>query len=98
MFFDIDPLRIGNYTPYEVMLIAKQKRERETRLFEDNITLAWHTEAFARQKKVAEPFKGIERYKEETEKNKLGGGRRSQSNGGRARGNNQVGGEEVWQL
>ena len=52
MLFDIDPLRIGNYTPYEVMLLAKQKRERETRLFEDNITLAWHTEAFARQKKL----------------------------------------------
>ena len=52
MFFDIDPIQIGNYTPYEVMLLAKQKRERETRLFEDNITLAWHTEAFARQKKL----------------------------------------------
>lgn len=52
MFFDIDPMQIGKYTPYEVMLLAKQKRERETRLFEDNITLAWHTEAFARQKKL----------------------------------------------
>lgn len=47
----IAPLQIGNYTPYEVMLLAKQKRERETRQFEYNITLAWHMEAFAMQKK-----------------------------------------------
>lgn len=52
MFFDIDPLQIGEYTPYEVTLLAKQKHERETRQFEDNITLAWHTEAFARQKRL----------------------------------------------
>lgn len=52
MFFDIDPLQIGEYTPYEVALLAKQKRERETRQFENNITLAWHTEAFARQKRL----------------------------------------------
>lgn len=52
MFFEIDPLKIGDYTPYEVVLLAKQRHERETHQFENNITLAWHTEAFARQKKL----------------------------------------------
>lgn len=52
MKLEIDPLQIGEYTPYEVMLLIKQKRERETAAFEKDITLAWHIEAFSRQKKL----------------------------------------------
>lgn len=52
MKLGIDPLRIVDYTPYEVMLLVKQKREKETSEFEKDITLAWHIEAFSRQKKL----------------------------------------------
>ena len=48
--FNIDPLRVGEYTPYEITLIAKQYKENKIQEFESLITLAWHTEAFARQK------------------------------------------------
>lgn len=52
MYFGIDPLKVVEYTPYEITLIAKQQRENETRQFERDLTLAWHTEAFSRQKKL----------------------------------------------
>ena len=40
------------YTPYEIALLAKQYRERQYEQFEDLLSLAWHTEAFSRQKKL----------------------------------------------
>lgn len=48
----IDPLVVGDYTPYELVLIAKQKNKESNQKFENIITLAWHVEAFARQKKL----------------------------------------------
>ena len=52
MHFGIDPLIVGEYTPYELMLIAKQKNQEKQEKFESELTLAWHIEAFARQKKL----------------------------------------------
>ena len=43
---------VGEYTPYELALLAKQKRESEQRKFENDLTLAWHIEAFGRQKRL----------------------------------------------
>lgn len=40
------------YTPYEIALLAKQYREKQYEQFEDLLSLAWHTEAFSRQKKL----------------------------------------------
>lgn len=48
----IDPLVVGEYTPYELVLIAKQKKCEKQEKFESELTLAWHIEAFARQKKI----------------------------------------------
>ena len=48
----VDPLKVGDYTPYELTLIAKQKRNVEQTEFENLLCLAWHTEALARQKKL----------------------------------------------
>jgi len=44
--------------------------------------------SLCKAKEIAELFKDTERCKEETEENKLGECCRTQSNGGRARGNN----------
>ena len=43
---------MAEYTPYEIALLAKQKREKRYQEFEDLLSLAWHTEAFSRQKKL----------------------------------------------
>lgn len=43
---------VGEYTPYELVLIAKQKTQERQDKFESELTLAWHIEAFARQKKL----------------------------------------------
>jgi len=43
---------VAEYTPYEIALLAKQKREKRYQEFEDLLSLAWHTEAFSRQKKL----------------------------------------------
>lgn len=48
----VDPLIVGNYTPHELMLIAKHKKRVEQSDFENMLCLAWHTEALARQKKL----------------------------------------------
>ena len=48
----VDPLVVGEYTPYELSLIAKQKKRAEQTDFENLLCLAWHTEALARQKKL----------------------------------------------
>lgn len=48
----VDPLKVGDYTPYELTLIAKQKRNAEQIEFENLLCLAWHTEALARQRKM----------------------------------------------
>lgn len=50
--FGIDPLIVGEYTPYELTLIVKQRAAQEQKEFEDILCLAWHVEAFARQKKL----------------------------------------------
>lgn len=48
----MDPLIVGEYTPFELGLIAKYKKRQEQLDFENMLTLAWHTEALARQKKL----------------------------------------------
>ncbi|MDE6604784.1 MAG: hypothetical protein K2K85_02040 [Clostridia bacterium] len=50
--YGVDPLIVGEYTPYELLLLSKQKAAREQKDFENDLCLAWHTEAFARQKKL----------------------------------------------
>jgi hypothetical protein len=50
--FGIDPLIADEYTPYELYLIGKQVQERNFREFENALTVAWHTEAFARQRRL----------------------------------------------
>ena len=39
-------------TPYEITVIGRQKQERRYEELENLITLAWHTEAISRQKKM----------------------------------------------
>ena len=48
----VDPLSVGEYTTYELTLIAKQKKKTEQSDFEKMLCLAWHTEALARQKRL----------------------------------------------
>ena len=48
----INPLVVGEYTPYELTLIARQKAFNNQEKFEGDLCLAWHVEAFARQKKL----------------------------------------------
>lgn len=48
----VDPLVVGEYTPYELSLIARYKKRAEQTEFENLLCLAWHTEALARQKKL----------------------------------------------
>lgn len=48
----VDPLQVGEYTPYELALIAKQKKKADQAEFENLLCLAWHTEALARQRKL----------------------------------------------
>ena len=43
---------VTQYTPYEISLLAKQYKEKQYEQFEDLLSLAWHTEAFSRQKKL----------------------------------------------
>ncbi len=50
--FGVDPLTVGEYTPYELKLIAEQTQHREQAEFENILCLAWHTEALARQRKM----------------------------------------------
>ncbi len=52
MQFGLDPLTVGEYTPYELSLLVKQKQKSNQDGFEDLLCLAWHTEAFARQKRL----------------------------------------------
>ena len=51
--FGVDPLIAGEYTPYELLLIGKQVQEKSYREFENALTVAWHTEAFARQRRLS---------------------------------------------
>lgn len=48
----VDPLMVGDYTPWELTLLAKQKKQKGQEEFESLLTLSWHIEAFARQKKL----------------------------------------------
>lgn len=50
--FGIDPLTAYELTPYEITVAGRQATEKQTREFENILALAWHTEAFARQKKL----------------------------------------------
>ena len=52
MQFGLDPLFVGEYTPYELTLLDKQKQKRDQDEYENMLCLAWHTEAFARQKRL----------------------------------------------
>jgi hypothetical protein len=48
----IDIITAYELTPYEITVIGRQVQEQRYVEFENIITLAWHTEAFARQKKM----------------------------------------------
>lgn len=52
VIWGIDPIKVGDYTPYELTLIAKQRKREEQIEFENILCLAWHTEALARQKRL----------------------------------------------
>ena len=52
MQFGLDPLFVGEYTPYELTLLAKQKQKRDQDEYENMLCLSWHVEAFARQKRL----------------------------------------------
>ncbi len=52
IIWGVDPLVVGEYTPYELGLLAKHKKRAEQLDYENLLILAWHTEAFARQKKL----------------------------------------------
>lgn len=45
-------MTVGEYTPYELKLIAKQTQRREQTGFENILCLVWRTEALARQKRL----------------------------------------------
>ena len=61
-------MRVDNYTPYELVLIAKQRKEAQTREFENSIALAWHIEAFARQKKLPQLDKVLRNIRKKSKK------------------------------
>lgn len=50
--FGLDPLTVGEHTPYELTLLAKQKQKRDQDEYENLLCLSWHVEAFARQKRL----------------------------------------------
>lgn len=50
--FGIDILTVYELTPYEIGVAGRQMQERRNCDFEDVIALAWHVEAFARQKRL----------------------------------------------
>lgn len=52
MQFGADPLFVGEYTPHELSLLADREKERQYQDFERILTLAWHVEAFSRQRKL----------------------------------------------
>ena len=52
MQFGLDPLFVGEYTPYELTLLAKQKQKRDQDEYENMLCLSWHVEAFARQTRL----------------------------------------------
>ncbi|MCX4313850.1 MAG: hypothetical protein OSJ83_08380 [Clostridia bacterium] len=52
MQFGLDPLFVGEYTPYELTLLVKQKQKRDQDEYENMLCLSWHVEAFARQKRL----------------------------------------------
>ena len=66
----IDPLVVGEYTPYELTLIAKAKLQQEQRAFESDLTLAWHIEAFSRQKRLPKLEKLLKDARKKPKKNK----------------------------
>ena len=48
----IDPIAYCEYTPSELMLMAESYQLKEVEKVKEIISLAWHTEAFARHKKL----------------------------------------------
>lgn len=50
--YGIDVLTAYELTPYEIGVVGRQLQEKRNCDFEDIIALAWHVEAFARQKKL----------------------------------------------
>jgi hypothetical protein len=46
------PLDFWNLTPYEFSIIVEGYSERQTEKRQELLYLAWHTEAFARQKRL----------------------------------------------
>lgn len=50
--FGIDIMSAYKLTPYEITVVGRKVQEQRYTEFENIITLAWHIEAFARQKKM----------------------------------------------
>ena len=48
----LDPIKTWDYTPAEIGLLCEQTLEKRKYDAHNLITLAWHTEAFARQKRL----------------------------------------------
>lgn len=48
----LDPIKAWDYTPAEVGLFCKQLSEQRKFAIQSMLSLAWHTEAFARQKRL----------------------------------------------
>lgn len=52
MNLGIDPILAWDYTPVELELIGEAKASEQKSRLNELIYLAWHTEAFARQKRL----------------------------------------------
>lgn len=48
----LDPLEVWEYTPKELSFIAEQRQESAKTRIQEILVLAWHTEAFARHKRL----------------------------------------------
>ena len=48
----LDPIKAWDYTPYELTLLCEQVIEKNKRDIDELIFVAWHVEAFARQKRL----------------------------------------------
>ena len=52
MKLGIDPIKAWEYTPSEIGLMCEQLVEKNKRRIDELLFMAWHTEAFARQKRL----------------------------------------------
>lgn len=52
MKLGIDPIKAWDYTPCEIGLMCDQFIEKKKKNVDELLFIAWHTEAFARQKRL----------------------------------------------